>query len=390
MKSSLSNRKKRCIVIIGPTPPPYAGPEICTANILNSKILREKFSLNHLNTQKHTRNEQKGTVSWRNIVWEIKHAFLLAITILRMKPKIVFLLVSQTDLGFCRDAVFILISKILRRKVTLYLPSGAYDIFYGRSRFPLLVKFAFRISDKILVLSEAVKRQLNSIIETEDPEKIRIIPLDIHFPSSFDRLERKERSTFRVVHLGHISVAKGAVDVVRAIPQVIREFPQTKFLFAGDYINIERNIDFIPDPHEAEYKINNLVEENNLERYVDFLGVVTGEDKAALLKSADILVLASYSEGLPRAVLEGMLAGLPVVVTRLHGLEGIVHDGENGFVVNFGQPSEIAESICRLLRDSELCSTIGKRNRLFVEENFSPVKTDLMLRRIFGELCGEP
>ncbi len=376
---------KHGIVIIGPKPPPYSGPEIDIVNILSSEILKEGFELYHLNTQKHSNNEQKGTVSVRNFLLEIKHALLLSVLILLKRPKIVFLPFSQTDMGFLRDSVFIIISKVLRQKVAIYLTGGAYDVFYKRSRFPLFLKYIYKISDLIIALSESVKGQIHDILQTKNLGKIKIVPLDINLVPASGKFMKKENDCFRVLHLGHISVAKGALDLIRAIPIVVREFPDTKFLFAGNFISNERNIDFISDPHGAETKIRNFVKANNIEDKIEFLGFVIGKDKSSLLENVDVQVLASYSEGCPRAVLEGMLAGHPVVVTPAGNLKEIVINGENGFVVDFGRPEEIAKCICKLLGNRELRHKMGRSNRELIQKRFSSEKRFTLLKELFRE-----
>lgn len=382
----MGDNKKRGIVIIGPLPPPYSGPEINTKNILESAILRERFDLFHLNTQKHSSNSDKGTVSLRNYLLEIKHAFQLFLLILRRRPDIVFLPLSQTDMGFLRDSVFVLISRVFGKKIALYLPGGAYDVFYRRSRIPSFIKFILGISDLIIALSESQRKQIESILGTECNEKMRIVPIDVNIEPSSGKFAREGRENFRVLHMGHISVAKGAWDFVQAIPSVLHEFPNTKFLLAGNFINNERIIDFILDPHGAEGKIKDFIRKNRIEKNVEFLGVVKGGDKTSLLESTDVQVLASYSEGTPRSVHEGMLAGNPVVVTPAGNLAEIVKNGENGFVVDFGRPEEIAARICELLRNRKLRESIGRVNTSFIKKNFSPESRFILLKERFMKI----
>jgi len=77
--------------------------------------------------------------------------------------------------------------------------------------------------------------------------------------------------------------------------------------------------------------------------------------------AADALVLFSASEGQPWAVLEALVEGVPVVVTRLPGLEGLVEDGVSGFVVEAGDAEGQALALERLLADPEAARTVGSR-----------------------------
>lgn len=78
---------------------------------------------------------------------------------------------------------------------------------------------------------------------------------------------------------------------------------------------------------------------------------------------ADIVCLPSYREGLPKALLEGMAAGLPCVTTDVPGCREAVREGENGLLVPPRDHEALARALNRLIQDSELRSQMGKRGR---------------------------
>lgn len=69
-----------------------------------------------------------------------------------------------------------------------------------------------------------------------------------------------------------------------------------------------------------------------------------------ILAAADVFVLPSRWEGLPMALLEGMMAGLPVIATRVEGVDEVVQPGEHGLLVPLESPRELAQAILQLLR----------------------------------------
>jgi glycosyltransferase involved in cell wall biosynthesis len=99
-----------------------------------------------------------------------------------------------------------------------------------------------------------------------------------------------------------------------------------------------------------------------------FLGECS--DVPSLLAQADILVRPSLLEGLPLAVLEGMAAGLPVVASRVGGTPELVRDGETGFLVEPGDPADLAGRICSLLGDTAQRTAMGRRAREVVEQGY--------------------
>ena len=110
------NTKKK-ILIIGPLPPPYAGVEIVTSYLLNSRILKEKFLLFHLNTKKPIRNDEKGKLKFKNIFYNIKDIIRAFTKIVVIQPAIVHLPLSQKIVPFLRDSFYVLIAKLFNKKV---------------------------------------------------------------------------------------------------------------------------------------------------------------------------------------------------------------------------------------------------------------------------------
>jgi len=93
------------------------------------------------------------------------------------------------------------------------------------------------------------------------------------------------------------------------------------------------------------------------------MGKVPNEKVPEYMAAADIFVLPSLSEGFPVVIVEAMASGLPIVATNITGLPEIVHDGENGFLVEPKNPAELAERILLLLQDDELRGRIAQNNK---------------------------
>lgn len=106
------------------------------------------------------------------------------------------------------------------------------------------------------------------------------------------------------------------------------------------------------------------------EGIIRWLGPV--KDMAGLLRQVHIFTLPStYREGLPKAVLEAMAAGRPVVATNIPGCREAVVDGETGFLVPPHDPAALAESLGRLIADPALRARFGAAGRMRAEQNFS-------------------
>jgi glycosyltransferase involved in cell wall biosynthesis len=94
------------------------------------------------------------------------------------------------------------------------------------------------------------------------------------------------------------------------------------------------------------------------------------EDVLSLVKSADLFVMSSVTEGLGSAVLDAMAMGLAVVGTRAGGIpEAVVH-GKTGLLVEPAEPQPLASAIVRLLKDAKLKRAYGEAGRERVRERF--------------------
>ena len=95
------------------------------------------------------------------------------------------------------------------------------------------------------------------------------------------------------------------------------------------------------------------------------------EDMPQVLKQSHIVCLPSYREGLPKSLLEAASCGRPIVTTDVPGCREIVHDGENGILVEARNSTALADALARLLADRELRKWMGRRGRERVLNEFS-------------------
>jgi glycosyltransferase involved in cell wall biosynthesis len=89
------------------------------------------------------------------------------------------------------------------------------------------------------------------------------------------------------------------------------------------------------------------------------------------MKDCYVFALPSLSEGFGRVFIEAMALGKPVVATSVGGIPEIVHDGENGFLVEPGDIVALAGKLEILIKDEVLARKMGKEGKKFVQENFS-------------------
>jgi glycosyltransferase involved in cell wall biosynthesis len=122
-----------------------------------------------------------------------------------------------------------------------------------------------------------------------------------------------------------------------------------------------------------------------LEGAVTFAGARA--EGAALIPLFDVAVLPSLREGLSLFLLEAMVAGKPVVASRVGGIPEVVSDGKTGLLVPAGDEARLAAAIIILLRHAYIRRRMGEAARLRMQESFSPEE---MLDRVLALYHGAP
>jgi len=154
---------------------------------------------------------------------------------------------------------------------------------------------------------------------------------------------------------GRLSPEKGLEYFLHAAAQVHQKFPDIRFVITGEG----------PEREKLMQIAGNL----GISNLVYFPGYV--KDFAELVSSAEMVVLSSLWEGMPNIIIEAMAAGKPVIATSVGGCKEIVHEGENGFLVQPRDPDALAKKMMLLLQKPDLCKMMGANGFLTVAAGFS-------------------
>ncbi len=173
--------------------------------------------------------------------------------------------------------------------------------------------------------------------------------------------------------VGRLVLIKGHTWLIRAVPQVLAEFPQACVVLIGD------------GPLLGELK--ELAADLGISQHVVFLG--TRHDIPECLAVLDLFVLPSLNEGMGRALLEAMAVGCPVVATRVGGIPDVVADGTTGLLVPPRDDRALAEAILTLLRDRSRRAAYGEAARRYVDGRFDIETMVHNIERLYDEVWQE-
>lgn len=168
-----------------------------------------------------------------------------------------------------------------------------------------------------------------------------------------------------VLFIGRLGREKGLLDLVRALGVVMRD-GDAHAVVVGEG----------PERGDAEA----LARQLGIAERVRFAGFQP--DVRPFLREASVIVLPSYSEGIPRVLMEAFAAGVPVVGTDIPGIRELVSPNESGVLVPTADPLALAAAIASVLRDPDATRRRAARARLVIERDYSP-------ERLAGELCEE-
>ena len=253
-----------------------------------------------------------------------------------------------------RKGYYVYAAKKWGKKVIFHIHGAQYMEFYTelseqkkRSVFNILHK-----ADMVIALSDEWKNIFdtafglnncvvleNGIVVTQYKESI----VDV----------KKYRYSF--LALGRLGKRKGTYDLIKAVQLAKENVPNIKVYLAGDG-DIE--------------KVKEIIKEKDLEKNLVVVGWIDLNEKLKLLKMVSTVVLPSYNEGLPMAILEGMAAGKGIISTRVGAIPEVISD-RNGILIQPGDIKALAKALITYAQDVDFLYLTSSENVVRVNERFS-------------------
>lgn len=257
--------------------------------------------------------------------------------------------------SFWRKSLIVLPVFLLRVPVIFHIHDGEFSNFYW-SRCGDIARYLVR---KILESSSSVIALSNSWVEELKviaPKAVVVcIPNPVELNPMVDR-EGRDPGSISILFLGRLSKEKGVFDLLAAFAEIQNVPVKWSLILAGN--------------GDLE-KVQQLTNDLGLSATVELPGWVGPAKKAELLNRADVLVLPSYFEGLPMAILEAMASGLPVVSSRVGGIPEVLQDSVNGLLFSPGDVKALSHCFEILGTDISFARRLGRAARLRAENDFS-------------------
>lgn len=195
----------------------------------------------------------------------------------------------------------------------------------------------------------------NNIIKRENLRIIRGSGVDLEV---FKFSEEPNSAFIKVVFPARLLIDKGIIEFIEASRIIKTKYENVEFQLIGDL-----------DIHNPTAINKLLLDKAILENHVCWPGFQ--EDMVSVYTNSHIVVLPSYREGLPKALIEACSIGRPIVTTNVPGCRDVVKNNVNGFLVPPKDSKSLAEAIEKLIIDGELRIKMGKFSREIAEKYFS-------------------
>ena len=352
-----SNASRPRILYIAPLPPPIHGSAMVSEQIRNSKVVNEAFDGDFVNisTSRKMCEIGKGGL-WLTLQKTIRFlvSFLKTLgLLLTHRYDLCYCAITCHGSGFLKDAPFVLLCKLFRRKILIHQHNRGMAKDVDRPIYRWLLPLVYK-NTKVMLLSWYLYPDIERVVKREN---IIVCPNGIK-PIPYDECKRTSNKIPHILFLSNLMIDKGVYVLLDALK-----------------IISNRGISFVCDFVGSETKelnserFNQEVEARNLSHCVRYNGPKYGEAKQKSFLQADIFAFPTFYDTFGLVNLEAMNYQLPIVTTNFGGIPDEIINGENGFVVEPEDAQATADALCQLLEDASLRQRMGRAGyKKFMEE----------------------
>jgi glycosyltransferase involved in cell wall biosynthesis len=273
-------------------------------------------------------------------------------------------------------SLFFLSSTLHLRKYPIALYTRGW---YQESQLPwyarLLIKYQ---TDLLLAVSNQTKKALINWGVNED--KIHVVFTTIDFDKVLEDAFREpampapgDGKRYKILVPASLIRTKGQHTAIMAAALLKQKKLDFVMWLAGD----------VGEGGKFEYVdyLKELISDNGLEETVFLLG--WRSDITTLMRMADVVVLPTHTEGLPRTIQEAMILERPVISTAVGGIPELIIHSETGLLVPMEDEHSLAQSVEKLMLDGALSTVLAANGRRCMYENFSTDKHIALVREAF-------
>jgi len=256
---------------------------------------------------------------------------------------------------------------------------GSDVLIYPKRNFLFrsITKYALRKADLVAFNSELARKELIEL--GTNPEKLvffrRGVDTQQFGPQGKDQQFKEQFGISgmpTVISIRNLKPIYNVEMLIKAIPLILKQAPETKFVIAGD--------------GEQRGVLTNLANSLGVSDCIRFVGLLPHDELPRYLSSSDMYVSTSLSDSSPVSLQEAMACGLAPVVTDLPANRDWIKDGENGFLVPINDIEMLANKIVYLIKNDQIREEFGKTNRQIIQEKAECATEMAKMEKVYERL----
>ncbi|MFC1848876.1 glycosyltransferase [candidate division CSSED10-310 bacterium] len=346
------------ILVAGQTPPPFHGQAVMIQEMLNGSYDRVKLYPVRMSFSREI--DDIGTFQVRKIL----HLFLVIAKIIFYKFKYRIQILYYPPAGpdkipIMRDLIILSCTRWLFKHVIFHFHAAGVSTMYEKmSLFWKLLYKKFYFSPDIAIRLSEYNPDDSHFMQAQ---KEFIVPNGVtDYQEHFVQTTEQKQSPFQILYVGVITRTKGIMVLVEAC-RILKEK------------NLDFNVNIVGgfDSELFRQRVEARIHKSNLGDNFTFHGVLIENDKNRQYDQADLFCYPTYyeSETFSIVLLEAMQFFTPVVTTRWRGVQSVVREGENGFLVPIKDSVALAEKIELMMKNPDLRLKMAQRGRqIFLQE----------------------
>ena len=338
-------------------------------NLLMDSSLAEDFELVHFQVGSEGRDESAIT-RWLRLA---ASPFALFATILFRHVSLVHINTSLNTRAYWRDVAYLFIAKLLRARVVYQVHGGQlpHEFFAGRRLATGFLRWTLRLPDLVLLLAQV---ELDAYRIFVPEQNLVRLPngIDTRPYARVPTVRTRAEHPLRLVYIGRLDREKGLYEALQGLRLACELGVDARLMVAGR------------GPEEG--RLRRYAQALGIAARAAFIGPVFGDEKVKLLSTADLMILPSYAEGLPYALLEAMAAGIPVIATPVGAIPDVVTHGTHGHLVAPRDGRAIAQALVNVNGDREALSWMSRACRRRIQAAYSIDRLALELSMHYAAL----
>lgn len=344
------------ILFIAPLPPPVHGSAMVSQQIKDGKLIGDSFSCDWVNL---STSRSMGEIGQRNPikVWRfLSSLFATFWKLLTHRYALCYLAITCHGCGFLKDAPFVLLCKMFRRKIVIHQHNKGMSADVDRWPYSWLLPLVYR-NAKVILLSWHLYPDIERVVKKE---QVLICPNGI--PQTNTDIIVRNNKVPHLLFLSNLIVSKGVYVLLDACKILKDKGVGVVCDFVGG------------ETAEIDSELFNIeVNHRGLGTRVIYNGRKYGADKERFFSDADIFVFPTYynNECFPLVLLEAMQYRLPIVTTNEGGIPDVVQDGVNGIICERQNAESLAAAIESLLLNPTLRRQMGKAGYDIFRQKFT-------------------